>query len=169
MKVMVDFFAGLGGASQYANLLLDWHVITVDIEEKYKPDIVWDIMKPGLREKIPRNIEFCWFSPPCTEFTKDFQPWHESNIDLSLFKRCFDLVLEIRPKYWIIENVIGAQKFFGRALFHLGPYYFWGWVPKIESSTNFYGKSKLFPSEDRASLRAKIPFEVSKIIIDKIQ
>lgn len=170
--LMIDFFSGLKGGSQYAKEL-GWEIITVDISIQYEPDILIDIKSDNLFTELENYLgdsspDFCWFSPPCTEFTKDFQPWHESNIDLSLFKRCFDIVLELRPKFWVIENVIGAQKYFGRALFHLGPFYFWGWIPRIESSSNHYFKSKLFPSEDRASLRAKIPYEVSKKIISSI-
>ncbi len=167
MKVMIDFFSGLKGGSQYAKES-GWKVITVDIEKKHDPTFCVDIMKEEVLWHLPKEPYFCWFSPPCTEYSKDHMPWHESNIDLSLFLRCFEIVKELRPKYWIIENVIGAQKYFGRALFHLGPFYFWGWIPDIKSSSNHYFKSKLFPSEDRASLRAKIPYEVSKKIIGAI-
>ena len=179
MKVMIDFFSGLKGSSEYAKEL-GWKVITIDIEKKHDPNILIDLMNDdynlyreiryhqALNKVIDEQIYFCWFSPPCTEYSKDHMPWHESNIDLSLFLRCFEIVKELKPKYWIIENVIGAQKYFGRALFHLGPFYFWGWIPEIQSSTNHYFKSKLFPSEDRASLRAKIPYEVSKKIIGAI-
>lgn len=166
MKVMVDFFSGLKGASEYPKEL-GWQVITVDIEPKFKPDICQDILLQ-IDDLLPEDIYFCWFSPPCTEFSKSHMPWHEANIDMSLVLRCFELVQELQPKYWVIENVVGLQKYLGRALFHLGPFYFWGWIPEIKSNNNHYFKSKLFPSEDRSSLRAKIPYEVSKRIIDTI-
>lgn len=42
MPVMLDLFSGLGGASQVM-VERGWKVIRVDIESRFKPDIVADV------------------------------------------------------------------------------------------------------------------------------
>jgi hypothetical protein len=47
-----------------------------------------------------------------------------------LFRACFRIAAEAgRPI--IVENVKGAQKFVGRAVWHFGSYYLWGDVPAL--------------------------------------
>lgn len=167
--LMIDLFSGLKGASQYAKEL-GWKVFTVDINEEFEPDIIMDIKEKALDHILPEKIDLIWASPPCDEFSRESMPWCKTGKlpDLSLVFRSIELANILKPKYWILENVRGLQRYLGRASCHAGPFYFWGWFPKIKFNGQFYFKEKLFPSKDRKALRAKIPYEVSKQFIDRI-
>lgn len=166
--LMVDLFSGLNGASQYAREI-GWDVLSVDNNPEFNPDLCIDIKDLHWMD-LPKTIDLLWSSPPCDDFSRESMPWCQTGKtpDIDLFIASIKLARIIKPKYWIIENVRGAQRYFGRASCHLGPFYFWGWFPKIKSINKFYFKEKLFPSLDRKVKRAKIPYEVSKIIIEKI-
>ena len=49
---------------------------------------------------------------------------------------CLRLIDQIRPRYWVIENVKGAVFWFkphlGRPRYVCNPYYLWGFFPDIE-------------------------------------
>jgi len=126
--LMVDFFSGLKGASQYPKDL-GWEVITIDIEPNFNPTYVLDINDLLPTELYDLDIDLCWFSPPCTEFSKDSMPWHDANVDLSLVFRSIHIAKILKPKFWLLENVRGLQRYLGRSNFHLGPFYFWGCIP----------------------------------------
>jgi hypothetical protein len=59
--VWLDLCSGLGGASQPA-LDRGWRVIRVDIDPRFKPDIVADVRALPLK---PFHVDVLWASPPC--------------------------------------------------------------------------------------------------------
>jgi len=160
---MLDLFAGLGGASA-AMKDRGWEVITVEINPEFKPDIVEDI-KDFHYSGEP--VDLIWASPPCTEFSKtSFPPsWYPnlSEPSLDLLQHARRVISEVKPQFWIIENVRGAVKYFspimGIPVKVIGSRYLWGEFP-IFNAKPAYGKWKLWGSIS-APKRSLIPYDLS--------
>jgi len=71
-KVMVDYFAGFGGASQSFLNRDSWRVRRFDIYDSKIENLTQiDIMKAPI-EGFPYKPHLAWFSPPCDEFSTAF-------------------------------------------------------------------------------------------------
>lgn len=89
----------------------------------------------ALEYHAPHAFDFVWASPPCQEysyFNRKFGTW-ESKYDTSdaLWLAALRIIKEARPRWWIIENVKGAQQRWGRAPYHYGPFFLWGYYPPV--------------------------------------
>ena len=108
--VWLDLCSGLGGASQPA-LDRGWTVIRVDIDPRFKPDIVADVRALPLKLF---HVDVLWASPPCTEFSKFgmrcFYP-NPPAPDLSICQGVKDFIESVRPYQWIVENVWAARPY----------------------------------------------------------
>lgn len=165
-----------------------WEVVRVDHNPAYATvphtlirDILhWTDWIDEIRELGP--FELICFSPDCTEFSTA-NALATPNLDL--LRAGLDLIDCLNPKFYIIENVAGAQTAFkpllGRAVQHLGPFYFWGVFPymavHVERRSSRVDESHLpANSPKRAGLwlfngeaytkwshenRAKIPLSIS--------
>lgn len=169
MKVL-DLFSGLGGFSQ-AFKDRGHQVTTLDNEKKFNPDICIDIMRydPFYIHQLAYDIILA--SPPCTEFSKSQMPdsWkckqkYGCNPDTGLLEKTIEIIDRIKPKYWVIENVSGARKYFkpflGEYKKKVGSRYLWGEFPDFECKP-VYGKWKLPKTDDRPALRSLIPYNLS--------
>lgn len=88
-------------------------VFTVDFNPKFKPDIVADMLYFN-KKSLPkewRKSDVLWCSPPCQTFSLSgnsmfmgFPTTSKSYIGLALAYKCIELIRELKPKYWIIEN-----------------------------------------------------------------
>lgn len=168
--IMLDLFSGLGGASR-AMREGGWTVIRVDIEPKFSPDILCDIRDFHYSGPAPDLI---WASPPCTEFSKRALPltWKcnggkHKEPDMSCVLATKRIIDEIKPGWWVVENVQGARKYFkpvfGDYVKKCGSRYLWGDFPICDPDPAF-GKWRLPPSEDRAALRSIIPIQISRAL-----
>ena len=120
-RVCIDLFAGTHSATKYFSLA-GWAVDHVELSEGR-----------DVREYIPPKADFVWASPPCTEYSylnRSFPTW-ESKYDASaaLWLHSLRVVKEARPRFWIIENVKGAQQIWGKTPYHYGPFFLWGYFP----------------------------------------
>lgn len=118
---MIDICCGTKSVSR-AFWLQGWKVLTVDINSDFRPGYCVDV-----REWVydwEADVDFIWCSPPCTEFSYWSRGFYKDP-DLSIYQACLRLISEIKPKYWIIENVKGAVRYFGRQDFCINPFYFW--------------------------------------------
>ena len=79
-------------------------------------------------------------SPPCQGYSYRAMPWKRAKAlpppDNSLFEACFRIQREAIEAAGhhiplVVENVRGAQKWVGRARWHLGSFYLWGDVPAL--------------------------------------
>lgn len=120
-KVVLDLFCGLGGFSAAFEDADDWRVVTVDIEERFDPDIRADVM--GLRpsDLLGALGEFDHLvvlaSPPCTDFSMaasryekvvDGEPQTDSAREsVALVYHTLGLVKALTPDYWFVENPTG--------------------------------------------------------------
>src|SRR5271167_1106320 len=112
--VWLDLCSGLGGASQPA-LDRGWKVIRVDIDPRFKPDIVADVRALPLR---PFHVDVLWASPPCQEFSKQnlrcFYP-EPPEPELSIVALVVCPAIErFKPGCWVVENVLAARPWLSR-------------------------------------------------------
>lgn len=156
--LMIDVCAGLKGAST-AMVDRGWEVVTVDIEPSFSPDILVDIRAWSYDGSKP---DLMWFSPPCTEFAREFMPWCKTGKkpDMSVYIACKRIIAESQPRYWIIENVKGAVPYFGKPAAIVGPYYLWGFFPPL-GNVRYTAPKKESLSSSKSAERAKIPYSLS--------
>lgn len=171
-KVMLDLCSGLGGASSSFRDA-GWHVITLDNDPGFGSDITVDIrlFQPS---SISHKIDFIWFSPPCTEFAREYMPWSKTGKapDLSVLYAGLNIIKYFNPEYYLIENVKGAITWFypvlGNYRVSYDPYYLWGFfpVPGKLNKSNWVRKSRLSSSSEFQ--RSKIPYNLSRSICQSV-
>ena len=192
MKVMWDICSGLGGASE-AFLVAGWTVIRIETEDMLQ----WvpktrqlDVLKWKewvndliLEHGVP---DFIWASPPCREFSTAYNSprsnWERENPegewapDMSILFAVQDILARVRPKHHVIENVVGASKYFAE---HLGPHFqkvgpfmLWGRCPFLampDRWTHAKNTGDVHSANPmRSNLRAFVPIEISQAVLEAI-
>ena len=168
---MLDLCCGRKGASKIFKET-GWGVVTVDINPKFNPTITADINH--LHLEAPGDYDLIWASPQCTDYSKAALPasWacnggKHSLPDMRLFLNCYRIIRYLRPRWWVIENVLCAKGYFSLVLGdytkHVGSRYLWGEFPIFDTSAKF-GKWRLPPTEDRAEIRSEIPAGLSRAL-----
>ncbi len=170
MKIL-DLFCGRGGWVQA--FPSDWNITGYDIRD-FSSIYPFKFVQADLLkyDDFPSDVDLIVASPPCTDFTKASLPstWksvmkYPPDVDqgIKLFNRAREIINEVKPKYWLIENVRGAQKYVGKADWHIGSRYFWTnfKFEYLGNGDDVYGKTEIFPRKDRAELRAMIPYSIS--------
>lgn len=166
---MLDLYAGLKGASA-AMKDRGWKVRTLDIDPSFDPDIVADARSFSWGGG---PLDLVWASPPCDEFSREFMPWCRTGKDpsMELLRATIRIIHEIDPRFWVIENVKGAVKWFmpflGRPSYIANPIYLWGHFPPLPKLTMTMRKEKM--SSSWAAERAKIPYELSLALAQSIE
>lgn len=132
--VWLDLCSGLGGASQPA-LDRGWRVIRVDMDPRFKPDIVADVRSLPLKS-FP--IDVLWASPPCQEFSKFEMRCFFPNPpppDLSIAIGIVTAIARLNPRYWAVENVRASRRWltqlFGPVRFRNTGHAVWTNVPAL--------------------------------------
>ena len=181
---MLDLFCGLGGASA-AMRARGWNVIGVDNRPELEPDVLADIAAwrwPG------GPVDLLWASPPCVEFARvDKRCWYPDAPEPSgaLLATALRLVMEIRPRFWLVENVRGAKPYLesvlGAPAVSCPPMYLWGRPPRgfvqrlpgalphkdHQSRRSADPRAQRLSSDDRRrQLRAVIPFAISAALAE---
>ena len=118
----LDLFCGLGGFSQAFADSERWAVTTVDIDERFAPDVQADVL--DLRPSdFDAEFDVVLASPPCTEFSTagnhdhwDFEthePVHDAARDaVTLAFHTVGLIRGLTPRYWFLENPQGRLRWF---------------------------------------------------------
>lgn len=159
--LMLDLCCGLKGASA-AMKDRGWQVVTLDIDPRFRPDIVADVRGWSWNGE---RVELIWASPPCTEFARESMPWSRTGNepDMSIVLGCQRIIDEARPTFWAIENVRGAVSwlapYLGRPAFVNFPWFLWGFFPALSIPHIQSNKEKL--SSRRKEERARIPYRLS--------
>ena len=171
-RIAIDLFAGTGAATEVLKER-GWEVIRVEIDPRFEADF-GDVKDFVWRKKD--RVDFLWASPPCYEFTKTFMPWYRQNAPsqeaIELVFEVFRIVRETRPRFWIMENVVGAQRWIGKAAFRIGSRYLWGWFPfdKLRKYKFDDLKKKWYISgKNRAIERSKIERSIAEAIADILE
>ncbi len=105
---ILDLFSGLEGFSQPFKDR-GHEVITLDIEARFRPDIVADVREiryPSL--SLDGEFDVVLASPPCNEFSlpgllRGF-PRKKTLDGVSLVMSAMRLIAEMQPRWWILEN-----------------------------------------------------------------
>lgn len=118
MKVL-DLFSGLKGFSK-AFKDRGHEVLTVDIEKKFKPDIVIDV---NLLEFKNYEPDIILASPPCNCFSaktiwrywekiggRSYPKDHKTTAAITLVKNTLELIHDLYPRWWILENPRGMLR-----------------------------------------------------------
>jgi hypothetical protein len=137
-----------------------------------------------------RKYDVVVASPPCTEFSsllrlavaRGQRGPGNLKLGMELVEACKRIIDEVRPKFWILENVRGAEllisELLGPPKMKRGPWYLWGEFPafllpesdamkKCDSKINVKSKrydhlnSVLAFNPMRSWFRAKIPLPLS--------
>lgn len=185
MKLMIDFFSGLGGASEAFIHDLGWQVLRYDNNPLLR-DVPLTLMADLLHDeiRIRHQIDVFWASPECREFSMAYHapgPTAKRNKIpftpcMKQVKKCIQFIEENNPTYWVIENVKGAVPYFRKLLGEprqiIGPVYLWGNFPLIHIPKGFkHVKDDSRWSSDplRYNARSKIPIEISRGLLTAIE
>ena len=177
MKVL-DLFCGLGGWSIPFNEA-GYDCTGIDYTDLGYP---FNFIQADLNDWIPdQHYDIILASPPCTNFSKVVLNWTGKNNEskgLDLVYRTFALIQEIKPKFWIIENVKGLSEFidkpndivrYGKSSQRKAAY-LWSNIGKLGMLDSMIIKNthrKTFKTSDPEL--AKIPYELSYAVLKKIQ
>ena len=185
MKTMIDLFSGLGGASE-GFMVPGWSVCRYEnnpLLSEVPFTTICDLTTFKLI--LGHAPTLVWASPPCLEFSRGFngpaptalREGREFTPSLDLVKRAISIIEELEPKYWVIENVVGAIKHFepllGPPRQIIGSFVLWGNFPYVDVAPDFnHTKAQVdvWNSDPlRANKKGKIPREISealRIVID---
>jgi site-specific DNA-cytosine methylase len=123
---MIDFFSGSGIVSDVFRKN-GFIARSVDINQKLKPDICVNVLNLDLRT-LPSSVNFLWFSPDCTYFSRAAiqSHWykheysyrnyvyipitHQSISAVKLIYKCFSIIDFYPNAFWVIENPVGRLR-----------------------------------------------------------
>lgn len=192
MKIL-DLFSGFGGASEAFAQDEAWGILRIEnnpllatVPHTRSMDI-FEFRDWLLEQKNrygPFSVDVLWASPPCREFSlahsapraqairdglgDEYQPY------MGFLDVAMEIIEIVQPRYWIIENVKGAIKYFTPKLgepsqIH-GAYVLWGNYPKFDPGQ--------FPSKAdkdqrwsplRSNYKAKVPIEISQALKNAVE
>jgi len=188
MKHFLDLFSGLGGASQAFVDCPGWSVLRIDnnpLLGGVPYTIIKDITKMKVTPYPDATMDVIWASPPCREFSlgynsprsiaqrggEDYEP------DMSLVLKAIEIIDIIKPKYWIIENVVGSIKYIepilGKPRQIIGPYVLWGNFPmlSVDKGGLQHKKDKDVHSGNplRSNIKAKVDYAISSSLREAVE
>lgn len=116
-RVCLDLFCGLGGFSAAFEDAEEWDVFTVDIEERFAPDLradVMDLRPSDLLEAIGEyDVLVVLASPPCAEFSpaQNLNGEHYPSAHaVALVYHTIGLIKSLTPVFWYLENPRGRLR-----------------------------------------------------------
>lgn len=190
MKLFVDLFSGLGGASAAFDESPEWRTVKMDnnreLIEHNRGLIIQDLARweeaiVMIENIIPlHEVEqmVIWASPPCDQFSwaraDRTQGQTADDFDLTLFDASCQIIEHFRgimPNlHWVIENVHGAKPIFTEELgLHprqeIGSVVLWGDFPLISIEHRDTWKHRKLDAKGsrtlRPNYRAVIPRPIS--------
>ena len=195
-KHFLDLFSGLGGASEaFVQDLDNWAVLRIDNNPLLGGvpfTVIDDItnLKPttrNMKKDTWKRLDCIWASPPCRDFSNGYSSPKSIHVrehgidsykpDMTLLTAALDIIERVKPKYWVIENVVGSIRYFeeylGKPRQIIGPYVLWGYFPYLDvkpemirakSSKDVHSSNPL-----RSNYKAKVDFAISKALKDAIE
>ena len=192
--VMLDLCSGLGGASEAMVQSPDWFVVRVDsdpggvLQNDWPPFTHKKCVKElgedflyQVRHFKSGDLTLLWASPPCRHFSRAFSAPGPTALrngqifepDMSILEAVIDLKEKWKPKFYCIENVVGAIPYFqpllGPPTQIIGPFVLWHNLPTIAvdySFTHLKSDNDVWSNNPlRSNLLAKIPIEISTAVM----
>jgi len=198
LNIMIDLFAGLGGASQAFYDSPDWFVIRIDnnpiLLEHTHGLILSDITNVdrtmSIIERLILNVHedsirtrridklVVWASPPCNQYSFangiNLKP-HE--YDNTCVEAALEIIDRLQPNAWIIENVKGAIETFDQIIGmkwvqSVGSIFLWGQFPILafDDAKDRWHKKNLEAGSRalRPNIRAIVPYGISKAYMSAV-
>lgn len=185
--LMIDLCAGFGGQSE-AFLKGGFDVIRVDnnpLLSEVPNMFIADIYAIEPFNISGRGIDYIHAGPTCYEFSTAYggprgkhqreqpdQPY-EPTEGIKLVQRCKDIIDQLKPRYWSVENVRGSIKFLspilGEPRLIIGPYVYWGNFPLFDINVaDLPSKAQLDKRHSplRMNHRAECPMALSQAFFD---
>lgn len=187
--IVIDLCSGLGGASEAfiqagdEVLRIENNILMMTVpgtELMTVQDFLGFLIQAKNDGHVFPNIDLIWASPPCLAFSNAYDApqskarrvGEDYSPDLGIVKTCMQIIDILQPRYWIIENVAGAVKWFepllGPFTQKISSFFLWGNYPLIHMPVGWsHSKvtSDVWSSNPlRANLRGLIPFEVSSCV-----
>jgi hypothetical protein len=159
---LLELFAGSGVVSKYFRDR-GWEATEVEIQ-RGSDVMTWE------PDGWYRGV---WSSPVCVTYSyvrtynKHTGEKYAYHPDLSQWRRTLDLIDLIRPDWYVVENVLGAQRSWGPPTYKFGPWCLWTNL-EIEPPNGVPGKGKLvwdrrFPTTRRTAV---IPEPVIRAVFE---
>ncbi len=186
--VVIDLFAGLGGASQafmngeYRVERFDNNPLLKDVEHMH----MFDFSKEKLMLAFCPKVMIA--APPCLEFSQAYSaPAMIAKRDRIPFEpsmAMLEVAIEHRdrlaPQYWIIENVIGSIPFFepylGAPTQIIGPFVLWHNCPHLVLAKHQHQAIKAHKANNdqrwspiRSNHKAKWPISLSEALLRSVE
>jgi len=184
---MIDLCAGFGGQSE-AFLQGGFDVIRVDnnpLLSEVQNMFIEDVYKIEPFNISGRGIDYIHAGPTCHEFSLAFNAPRSKAIHsgaaasysptegIRLVQRCKDIIEQLQPRYWSVENVRGSIKFLkpilGEPRLIIGPYVYWGNFPLFDIDVaDLPSKAQLDKRHSplRMNHRAECPLMLSQAFFD---
>ena len=186
MKVFIDLFCGLGGASEAFVHDREWKVIRIDNNPELLDHVRgmwlldmsdWAEVLMVIRAHIDVDDQlFVWASPPCTDFSTKNPDRDAENFDMTLLDNTLHLIDYLQRNYsvtgWIVENVRGAIEPFTEHMNReysqrIGPFFLWGsFIPIALVDASLDRHRKPFNKTNsrtplRSNIHALVPYALS--------
>ena len=95
--------------------------LTIDIEEKFNPDILIDVCEWNYKVYDVGYFDFIWASPPCLSFSNMAGGKHRDKVTLEpktetgkqgdkILNKVLEIIDYLKPKYYCIENPRGYMR-----------------------------------------------------------
>lgn len=161
MNECLDLFCGLGGWSIgfYREGFQCQGIDIVDVGYPYKLEVC-DIRDYKIEPHL-FGIRVIVSSPPCTEFsplsTLSFRRGQRHRPDpekgIELVKASMKVVNMVKPKFWVLENVLGSIQYLepilGKPMLVAKPWVLWGSIPPFDLRSESRGDVKLSHTFER--------------------
>jgi hypothetical protein len=185
MKLMIDLFSGLGGASEAFIQDPNYSVLRYDNNpafENVPATTICDLRNYDIH--VRHHISLIWSSPPCLEFSTAYnapksiaqRDGVEYEPNMELVERSLEIIKQLKPRYWIIENVNGSIPDFEKLGLKprqiIGPFVLYGDFPLLTMDRDFQhlkADNDARHSEIRSNIRAKIPLEISQAVLNAVE
>jgi site-specific DNA-cytosine methylase len=135
-------------------------VISLDIEQKLKPDVCIDILEWDYKIYPEGHFEIIWASPDCRSWSVAGYGRHRQLPDLApktetavlgerLIHKTLEIINYFKPKYWFIENPRGLLRHFPpmKTLPHCHLVYYGNYNYPMLKPTNIWSNLPLWGSE----------------------
>ena len=192
MKLCLDLCAGRGGFSSAFRDSPDWTVITVDINPRFRPDLVIDLVDAVENQQKYGDFwnlkpDVILASPPCERWSIANSQWPKRGIYQAskVLGAVLEIIAVMRPKGWVIENPKGRMRWFlGKprasvALSQFGyktvkPTDFWtnidiGLLRYVDMRKNPEGRRFMRDVPRAPSARATMPYGLSKKFLESFE
>ena len=159
LRHILDLYAGLGGLSEaflddWSVLRIDSNILLTDVPNMFIADINRLDIHEANGLEATQSIDLVVGGPPCLEFSNGYNApkirarrageSYYPHEGMKNVKRFLHFVNTIKPKYWLMENVIGSIEYIsdlehngkklGKPRQIIGSHCFWGNFPIMDAA-----------------------------------